>query len=131
MGSSQNCFCCHKHRHLIFSLLFILVSSLNQVGFIAEGRAITKLIEAAHNGMEEEKMMSMRIGSRPPRCDRRCSTCEHCEAVQVPVTTKAQSHRRSHFTTATPTVAYARGDDISNYKAMSWKCKCGNMIFNP
>ncbi|CAI0464227.1 unnamed protein product [Linum tenue] len=23
------------------------------------------------------------------------------------------------------------GEDYSNYKPMSWKCKCGNSIFNP
>ncbi|CAI0464228.1 unnamed protein product [Linum tenue] len=29
-------------------------------------------------------------------------------------------------------VAYtSRGEDYSNYKPMSWKCKCGNSIFNP
>ncbi|KAH7567582.1 hypothetical protein ACOSP7_010439 [Xanthoceras sorbifolium] len=134
MGSSQNCLCCHRNRHLSLPLLFLLVSSFStQVRFIAEGRAISKLItEAAQKkGMEEEKMVAVTrsvIGSGPPKCERRCYSCGHCKAVQVPVTTQAQGRRKgSHFTQ----VAYSRGDDISNYKPMSWKCKCGNLFFNP
>ncbi|KAJ4701550.1 EPIDERMAL PATTERNING FACTOR-like protein 2 [Melia azedarach] len=129
MGSSQNYVCCHRNRHLIFSLLFLLASGLTQVRFMAEGRAISKLVEAAQKGFEAEKMvvMTSMIGSRPPKCERRCSSCTHCEAVQVPVATQAVGHKRSHFSA----VAYSRGDDISNYKPMSWKCKCGNLIFDP
>jgi len=73
------------------------------------------------------------IGSRPPKCERRCSTCEHCEAVQVPVSPQIQTHR-SHYSSvrATIVVSYSsRGDDLSNYKPMSWKCKCGDYLFNP
>ncbi|CAK7347355.1 unnamed protein product [Dovyalis caffra] len=133
MGSSKIGFCCHRNRQLIISLLFILVSSLTLVKFVAEGRAITKLLEAAHKGVGEEKIAvrAQAIGSRPPRCDRKCSSCEHCEAVQVPVTTQAHNHKRSQFSTAISNIAYSRGGDVSNYKPMSWKCKCGNLIFNP
>lgn len=129
MGSSQYCVCCHRNRHLIISLLFLLISSLTQVRFVAEGRAISKLVEAAPKGMEEEKMvvMTSMIGSRPPKCERMCSSCRNCEPVQVPVTTRAVGHRASHFSA----IAYSKGDDISNYKPISWKCKCGNLIFNP
>lgn len=164
MGSSQYCVCCHRNRHLIVSLLFLLISSLTQVRFVAEGRAISKLVEAApvriiyiqshhalpyffltkhyfqnsgtqnfkfyaQKGMEEEKMvvMTSMIGSRPPKCERMCSSCRNCEPVQVPVTTRAVGHRASHFSA----IAYSKGDDISNYKPISWKCKCGNLIFNP
>lgn len=73
-------------------------------------------------------MKSQVIGSRPPRCDRMCGNCGHCEAVQVPVNT--QAHKRS-FSSSIASIAYSRGDDISNYKPMSWKCKCGNSIINP
>ena len=75
-------------------------------------------------------VMRNQIGSRPPRCQRRCSSCGHCEAVQVPIVPQLHSHRTSHFYAA-PTVEYSRGDYISNYKPMTWKCKCGNAIFNP
>ncbi|KAK8625877.1 hypothetical protein V6N13_057034 [Hibiscus sabdariffa] len=79
--------------------------------------------------MEGEKTMVMRnlIGSRPSRCERRCSSCPHYEAIQVPITTQSQNQ---HFSAAIFSVAYSRGNDISNYKPMCWKCKCGDMIFN-
>ncbi|XP_059461552.1 EPIDERMAL PATTERNING FACTOR-like protein 2 [Corylus avellana] len=134
MGSSQNCIFCHRSRHLlIFLLSLLLLSSLNQLRFMAEGRGIPKLVDQpAQKGIEEmevARMVRTQIGSRPPRCERRCSHCGHCEAVQVPIATqvKTQSQRRSHFSAAYS----SRGDDISNYKPMCWKCKCGDLIFNP
>ena len=81
----------------------------------------------------EEKVVMVRslIGSRPPRCERRCMSCGHCEAVQVPIVPSLKHQKiRSNQFFATPTIAYSRGDDISNYKPMCWKCKCGNFIFN-
>lgn len=80
----------------------------------------TQLVE------DDEKSLARggHIGSSPPRCDRRCSSCGHCEAIQVP--TNPSNNNSS------TTVAYARGDqDSSNYKPMSWKCKCGKFIFDP
>ncbi|XWS21337.1 hypothetical protein CRYUN_Cryun30bG0046800 [Craigia yunnanensis] len=134
MSSSPNYVCCHRNRHLIVSLLFLLVSSLTQVRFMAaEGRSLSRLLEVAQKGIEEEKTMGMRslIGSRPPRCERRCSSCPQCEAIQVPATTQSQNRRTRQFSAAIFSIAYSRGDDISNYKPMSWKCKCGNLTFNP
>ncbi|KAK8678055.1 hypothetical protein V6N13_143568 [Hibiscus sabdariffa] len=142
MSSSTNYVCCHRNRQLIVSLLFLLVSSLAQVTFMAaEGRSLSRLLEVAQNpvmlyeqkGIEEEKPFMMRslIGSRPPRCERRCSSCPHCEAIQVPVTTLSKSRRTRQFSAALFSISYSRGDDISNYKPMSWKCKCGNLIYNP
>ncbi|KAK8473971.1 hypothetical protein V6N11_035710 [Hibiscus sabdariffa] len=134
MSSSTNYVCCHRNRQLIVSLLFLLVSSLAQVTFMAaEGRSLSRLLEVAQKGIEEEKPFMMRslIGSRPPRCERRCSSCPHCEAIQVPVTTLSKSRRTRQFSAALFSISYSRGDDISNYKPMSWKCKCGNLIYNP
>ncbi|XP_044475187.1 EPIDERMAL PATTERNING FACTOR-like protein 2 [Mangifera indica] len=130
MACFQNSVCCHRNRQLGISLLFVFVSSLVQVSFMAEGRAIPKETETSplQKRMEEDKLLITRsmIGSSPPKCERRCSSCKHCEAIQVPVTTQLQAHG-GHFSA----VSYYSGRDISNYKPMSWKCKCGNLIFNP
>ncbi|XP_044509974.1 EPIDERMAL PATTERNING FACTOR-like protein 2 [Mangifera indica] len=129
MGCSQNSVYCHRNRHLVMSLLFLSVSSLIQVRFMAEGRAISKLTDAevSQKRADADNMVISRsmIGSSPPKCERKCSSCKHCEAIQVPVTTQAA--HRSRFSA----VSYDRGDGVSNYKPMSWKCKCGNLIFNP
>ncbi|KAL3844944.1 hypothetical protein ACJIZ3_002347 [Penstemon smallii] len=128
MGCGHNRF----HRFAIsFLILLISTSSHFRLFSLAEGR---KLAQTAQDNSKEEKALIWRsqIGSRPPRCERRCSSCTHCEAIQVPTnpqTTKIRNNNSS--TTQVSNIAYARSDDNSNYKPMSWKCKCGNLIFNP
>ncbi|KAJ1377051.1 Epidermal patterning factor protein [Sesbania bispinosa] len=83
-----------------------------------------------HQTISEDKtILRAQIGSRPPKCERRCSSCGHCEAIQVPTNPQVKNGKinSSKFSR----IAYARGGDNSNYKPMSWKCKCGNLIFNP
>ncbi|KAE8684546.1 hypothetical protein F3Y22_tig00111127pilonHSYRG00001 [Hibiscus syriacus] len=58
MNSSTNYVCCHRNRHLIVPLLFLLISSLTQVTFMAaEGRSLSRLLEVAqgqgHQGVRE------------------------------------------------------------------------------
>ncbi|KAG6523324.1 hypothetical protein ZIOFF_013180 [Zingiber officinale] len=77
---------------------------------------------------EQTKVRTL-IGSRPPMCERSCRACGHCEAVQVPVIPQALNKDRSKKLQAS--ASDSRGDMSSNYKPLSWKCKCGNLIFNP
>lgn len=78
-----------------------------------------------------------RIGSIPPRCDRKCSSCGPCEAIQVPTNpqeSKMSIGRKGSTSPFEVGEFYSRDrgdDDGSNYKPMSWKCKCGKLIFNP
>lgn len=78
---------------------------------------------------DNKVMVRKQIGSRPPKCDTRCRFCGHCEAIQVPANPRAMTGKINPSTLST--VAYARRQDNSNYKPMSWKCKCGDIIFNP
>ncbi|KAI4315112.1 hypothetical protein L6164_027958 [Bauhinia variegata] len=108
-----------------FSLFFLIMSTSIQLGFLAQGRKIHKQ-NGFHQLVGEEKtMVRAQIGSRPPRCERWCRSCGHCEAIQVPTNPQVQNGKSKS------TIDYARGDDTSNYKPMSWKCKCGNLFFNP
>ncbi|XP_065875504.1 EPIDERMAL PATTERNING FACTOR-like protein 2 [Euphorbia lathyris] len=129
MGSSHPHHHHHNHSYFIsISLICLLISSSTQLRFMAQGRVHPKSPSFSQTVNEEEKtMMRSQIGSRPPRCERRCSSCGHCEAIQVP-TNPQINHANKNYSSS---VAYARGDDASNYKPMSWKCKCGNLIFNP
>ncbi|XP_010245623.1 PREDICTED: EPIDERMAL PATTERNING FACTOR-like protein 2 [Nelumbo nucifera] len=129
MGYSHNCVSRHMYRHFVISLLFLLVSSSTQLRSMAEGREIFRLVEDTQMNSEEKTIVRAQIGSRPPRCERRCSSCGHCEAVQVPVVPQFRSGSR--HSSKVSSVAFFRGVDNSNYKPMSWKCKCGDMIFNP
>ncbi|XP_059439629.1 EPIDERMAL PATTERNING FACTOR-like protein 2 [Corylus avellana] len=116
-----------KLCYFAVSLLCLFLSS-TQLKLMAEGRPISS--PSSQTVVREEKAtLRAQIGSRPPRCERRCSTCEHCEAIQVPANPQAQNGHRNFSSLSN--IAYARGADNSNYKPMSWKCKCGNFIFNP
>lgn len=83
------------------------------------------------NGVEEHESViveKVQIGSKPPKCEKRCKSCVECEAVQVPIVPSKVQNHRSHYYSA----AYSsRGDGLSNYKPISWKCKCGDNFFNP
>ncbi|XP_020525703.1 EPIDERMAL PATTERNING FACTOR-like protein 2 isoform X1 [Amborella trichopoda] len=71
--------------------------------------------------------LKAQIGSRPPRCEKKCILCGHCEPILVPAFPQYKSGRRH----AALVSFSSRFEDSSNYKPMNWKCKCGNMIFNP
>ncbi|KAG8377425.1 hypothetical protein BUALT_Bualt08G0031800 [Buddleja alternifolia] len=101
---------------IVFLLLFYIL-------FMAQGR---QLPDATL--IKDEVKMRVLIGSRPPRCDQRCQSCGHCEAVQVPIN-NIKFFYNQQITINHP---HSRGDDrISNYKPMCWKCKCGDFISNP
>ncbi|KAK9285114.1 hypothetical protein L1049_024299 [Liquidambar formosana] len=132
MGCSHNDLNCSRRLgYFTISFLLLLISSSTQLRIFAEGRAISKPIGISKTVSEEKAIVRAQIGSRPPRCERRCYSCGHCEAIQVPANPQAKAKSGSSNSSAVPNIAYARGDDNSNYKPMSWKCKCGNFIFNP
>ncbi|OWM70788.1 hypothetical protein CDL15_Pgr014461 [Punica granatum] len=146
MGKTQTCSNQRRYRHLIISMFLLLGPMLL---FHAEGRAMlgAKIepeggVELRGGGgvVEEERIETERarrwlIGSSPPRCERRCSSCRRCEAVQVPIVPQQQRARgisRLFANVASARIPNSRGgDDISNYKPMAWKCKCGDLLFNP
>ncbi|XP_030455844.1 EPIDERMAL PATTERNING FACTOR-like protein 2 [Syzygium oleosum] len=112
----------------IFILItYLMGSSLWE--FRTEGKAILKHTDSS-KAMSESKasVRRIQIGSAPPRCERKCSSCGHCEAIQVPANPQDESGNTSTVFTVD---YYSRGDESSNYKPMSWKCKCGKFIFNP
>ncbi|XP_019174526.1 PREDICTED: EPIDERMAL PATTERNING FACTOR-like protein 2 isoform X2 [Ipomoea nil] len=136
---SQQCMFRHGNPHLIIFLLIFSVSALTHFSFLVQGREMPKQLEqdTPQKGGNEEIVVRVRslIGSRPPRCESRCRNCGHCEAVQVPIVPTfkhQQTSRGSHgFKSVPKNVAYTRGDYLSNYKPMCWKCKCGDLLFNP
>ncbi|XP_023635534.1 EPIDERMAL PATTERNING FACTOR-like protein 2 isoform X1 [Capsella rubella] len=128
-----------RRNNMSSFLLILLILNSTHFSLMANGRPEPNSVEFTkeQKGDQDEKMM-MRglIGSRPPRCERvRCRSCGHCEAIQVP--TNPQTKLHSPFTTSSSSSSemihldYTRGDDSTNYKPMSWKCKCGNSIYNP
>ncbi|OAY79456.1 EPIDERMAL PATTERNING FACTOR-like protein 6 [Ananas comosus] len=62
------------------------------------------------------------LGSRPPRCVNKCSSCSPCTATLV-----VSPHGRGP-TAVSPARA---AEDGSNYYLLAWKCACGNKLFQP
>ncbi|WOL07842.1 hypothetical protein Cni_G16591 [Canna indica] len=117
-----------KMRARLLLFVLILLSS-TQDNHSAQGRTLSRILITSNEGGEEKVMVRALIGSRPPRCERRCSKCGHCEAVQVPVIPQWEKKRGSKQLFFE--MANLRGDYTSNYKPLSWKCKCGDVFFNP
>ncbi|KAM3310353.1 hypothetical protein ACQJBY_031194 [Aegilops geniculata] len=120
--------------HLLLLLLALLLAS-TRAAFHASAAAFA----------EDKGIAGIRgvIGSRPPSCAGRCRSCGHCEAVQVPISPQElrKRKRRKELGRHGSRVAEAGGgggrampssyDDHSNYKPLSWRCKCGRLILSP
>ncbi|KAL3618915.1 hypothetical protein CASFOL_037143 [Castilleja foliolosa] len=112
-----------SQRHLHFSIYFLLLAINLRSIFHAEGRKLTQPTDFSST---IKRNWPEQIGSRPPRCERRCGGCGQCEAIQVPTSPQIKSGIKNSITAVDDD-----DDDESNYKPLSWKCKCGNIIFNP
>ncbi|KAL6964667.1 hypothetical protein U1Q18_035726 [Sarracenia purpurea var. burkii] len=80
-------------------------------------RALSKLIYLNNPDLvlfvgEEKPIMNVEIGSKPPRCERRCGSCGHCEAIQV--STNSQIKSGTKRSSSMSGVDYARGDGSSS-----------------
>ncbi|PWA97287.1 hypothetical protein CTI12_AA030440 [Artemisia annua] len=78
----------------------------------------------SHSISVDEGVTSVRqskkiLGSRPPGCVNKCVNCRPCQATLViPPHPKMVGYRsQSHWE--------------DNYYLLSWKCKCGDKIFQP
>ncbi|OVA07949.1 hypothetical protein BVC80_8733g16 [Macleaya cordata] len=83
-----------------------------------------------------------RLGSTPPSCNNRCNQCNPCMAIQVPTQTRDRVKpgfdrlvplmNKEEKTESLPTTTTTTGkDQYTNYKPLGWKCRCGNLLFNP
>ncbi|KAF7015934.1 unnamed protein product [Triticum aestivum] len=135
----------HMPLPLFFLSVLLLLPSVESAHSDA-GRLPLMLLEIGSSKEEEGgrrgEMMKMErrglIGSRPPRCERVCMSCGHCEAVQVPIVPQDHKQRagREHHDAASDIgaamlAAYRVNGGISDYKPLSWKCRCGGMILDP
>ncbi|OEL15090.1 hypothetical protein BAE44_0023891 [Dichanthelium oligosanthes] len=149
MVHSLQCSSAHMPlRPLFFSILLLLTSSMEVANSDARRLPLRLLDIGASKEQEPETRGDVKgrralIGSRPPRCERVCMSCGHCEAVQVPIVPQDRRQKRAATTataaadqervvTAVSAAAFTyRVDGITNYKPLSWKCRCGSTILDP
>ncbi|CAM0905269.1 unnamed protein product [Alopecurus aequalis] len=128
---------------LFFFLSVLFLASMDVAHSDATtGRLPPRLLEIGTSKEEEARrgMLKMRrslIGSRPPRCERVCISCGHCEAVQVPIVPQhhkkkaGQEHPVVSVIGAAMLTTYRVNGGLSDYKPLSWKCRCGGIILDP
>ncbi|GMH15924.1 hypothetical protein Nepgr_017765 [Nepenthes gracilis] len=67
------------------------------------------------------------LGSRPPGCENKCMNCKPCMATLVVPPHQKKKKKKS---SSSSSCSSYHGDDDSYY-LLSWKCKCGNKLFQP
>ncbi|KAL3633046.1 hypothetical protein CASFOL_026030 [Castilleja foliolosa] len=83
--------------------------------------------EASRN---EEELRKMILGSRPPGCVNKCMSCSPCEAILViPPLKKNKMIKRDNNNYYHQESLWHRDDD--RYYLLSWKCRCGNKLYQP
>ncbi|XP_062204512.1 EPIDERMAL PATTERNING FACTOR-like protein 2 [Phragmites australis] len=128
-------------HHLVLLTLALLQITTTHATGRAQAAAITQ------ETMGVGSMMRSMVGSRPPSCEGRCLWCggRRCEAVQVPITPqelqmkkRGQGHghgrggpRSRGAGGGSHSLKPSSYDDHSNYKPLSWRCKCGSVLLNP
>ncbi|KAK7252747.1 hypothetical protein RIF29_36923 [Crotalaria pallida] len=83
------------------------------LGFVAEEGSSRKTLK--QNGFQQivnddKVMVRARIGSRPPKCEKRCRSCGPCEAIQVPTNPQEQNGKINNNPSTVSTDAYERGE---------------------
>ncbi|KAI3871209.1 hypothetical protein MKW98_015109 [Papaver atlanticum] len=103
----------------IIFVLSLLPSKLNGLAYPNSGVA----------EVEERKLMI--LGSRPPQCVNKCFSCRPCTATLIIPPHHSESKSiRSNLMASSPSSLLSKQDD-DTYYLLSWKCRCGNKIYQP
>ncbi|KAG8379837.1 hypothetical protein BUALT_Bualt07G0130900 [Buddleja alternifolia] len=91
-----------------------------------QGLLLAGGIEASSRSNNEE-LRKMVLGSRPPRCVNKCMSCRPCEATLV-----IPPHLHNKIKTiANYHIPSSHRDQDDSYYLLSWKCRCGNKLYQP
>ncbi|KAI6681395.1 hypothetical protein NL676_035276 [Syzygium grande] len=75
-------------------------------------------------GTEVLKIRREMVGSRPPICVNRCLSCRPCMAILV-------IHPPAVGGGGAEDVGASSHEGSDSYYLLTWKCKCGNKLFQP
>lgn len=75
------------------------------------------MCDERNESLEEKKMV---IGSKPPVCVNKCMNCRPCMATVV-VNNQPKKGLKSVYS----------HEEHDSYYLLSWKCRCGNKLFQP
>ncbi|KAF7814370.1 EPIDERMAL PATTERNING FACTOR-like protein 8 [Senna tora] len=122
--------CCSRIKVSIFTVAFIFSLSLLLLLLlppISGGSAVllhrrSSDDEGDHIIEEEEVVEKVVIGSKPPVCVNKCKKCRPCMATLV---VPNGQRKKKGFK------VWSRGEDDDTYYLLSWKCRCGDKLFQP
>ncbi|KAB1219856.1 EPIDERMAL PATTERNING FACTOR-like protein 8 [Morella rubra] len=100
------------------SRTYMGTESCSHCGFHLFSHVATSQIRQRREFRGKENGVTV-LGSKPPGCVNRCLNCRPCIATLV-----IPSHQMKEFS------ASSCGEDDSYY-LLSWKCRCGNKLFQP
>ncbi|WRX26884.1 hypothetical protein QQP08_019371 [Theobroma cacao] len=103
----------------IFFITFLYTSVSRVERIIIYAAFAVGILNSGHSEsmVQQSKMV---LGSKPPSCVNKCLNCSPCMATLV-----IPSHQWKHFR------ATYHGDEDESYYLLSWKCKCGDKLFQP
>ncbi|KAB1199416.1 EPIDERMAL PATTERNING FACTOR-like protein 8 [Morella rubra] len=96
---------------LEIAVIMMVVFSLTFFSSESAGSMLPRDSERLHQ-------MKLVLGSRPPLCVNKCSSCRPCIAALV-----TSPHHKNDFN-----LSYQRDE---SYYLLSWKCKCKDKLFQP
>lgn len=113
-----------KKKNYIFGVLF-----LGSFGFRVYSNISLLHAVGTLNSDQGERWLQQSnrvlLGSKPPSCVNKCLSCGPCMATLV---IPSHSHQGKKISRST---ASYHGDEDDSYYLLSWKCKCGDKLFQP
>lgn len=119
---------------LVITVLMILIFSLSYLPSKSVGESSSSSYMRRSSAVVVDQLQPRKkvLGSRPPTCVNKCMSCRPCMATLV---IPPHRIRTSSITTTTTTQAYQQSSSFhredDSYYLLSWKCKCGDKLFQP
>lgn len=113
---------------------FLFLCKVSNIILIAVGESSSSSYMRRSSAVVVDQLQPRKkvLGSRPPTCVNKCMSCRPCMATLV---IPPHRIRTSSITTTTTTQAYQQSSSFhredDSYYLLSWKCKCGDKLFQP
>ncbi|XP_058010288.1 EPIDERMAL PATTERNING FACTOR-like protein 8 [Hevea brasiliensis] len=108
---------------LAVTVALVTVAFVSCLTFLPPKSAAQGLVLSSNGENLQQQRKHMVLGSKPPGCVNKCFSCKPCMATLV-----VPSHQKDPTFKA---LSHGDDDDSGRYYLLSWKCRCGNKLFQP
>ncbi|KAL3824225.1 hypothetical protein ACJIZ3_020254 [Penstemon smallii] len=143
MALSRNHY--HNYLSLNFVVTAIIFFSLTLLhpdsgGIEASTTTISSSLSSRRDNINDEEVKNkmMILGSKPPACVNKCLSCRPCEAtlvipphhnIKIKDTIMYSNYEKS--SSHSPHNGHSHRGGDGSYYLLSWKCRCGNRLYQP